>query len=74
MKLDRNMHVVDQIIRLVLGVGLIYFGFFDHNVISDPFFGYIVGIFGVINLGSGLVAVCPVYSMAGIRTHKAPAA
>jgi hypothetical protein len=70
MKIDRNMHPIDQILRILLGIALIYIGFFNGDMISDTLFRTLLGGFGVINLVSGLMAVCPVYLMAGISTSR----
>ena len=71
MKWSRNMHKVDQLFRILIGSAMIYFGFIDHSVIADPIFGIPLGLFGVVNLISGLMASCPVYSIAGFSTCKA---
>ena len=68
--LTRNMHRIDQFIRIILGALMIYFGFFDRSLISDELFGMLLGVLGVINLGSAVVGICPVYLIAGINTCK----
>jgi hypothetical protein len=65
------MHFADQIFRISIGLAMIYFGFIDNSIITDPIFGIPLGLFGVLNLVSGLVAKCPVYAIAGISTYKA---
>lgn len=68
MKLHRNMHPLDQLIRLIIGVVLVYIGFFNREVISDPILGALVGILGCLNLVSSFSAVCPLYLMANISS------
>lgn len=64
------MHGIDQSIRLLLGIVLIYIGFVDVSIIGDRFFSYLIGGFGILNLVSGAFGVCPVYMLAGIQTRK----
>ena len=70
MKMSRNMHRLDQGARAILGILLIYYGFLDRSVVDDALLGLLLGVFGVVNLGSALMGVCPVYLLAGIRTFK----
>lgn len=68
--LKRNLHNIDRIIRVVLGLGLVYVGFIEPSVIGNDIAAILLGLFGVVNIGAGLVAHCPVYNLAGISTHK----
>jgi hypothetical protein len=70
MKKNCNMHPVDRAVRITLGAILIFIGFFNRDLISDPLFGILVGIFGTINLVASVIGVCPVYLLAGISTLK----
>lgn len=63
------MGKLDQVLRAGIGLGLIWFGFFDHWFIHDPVAGAILGAFGIVNLLSASLAVCPVYLVAGINTR-----
>lgn len=65
-----NMHPIDRVLRITIGVFLMFIGFFTRDLISDPLFGTLLGIFGLINLVSSLVGICPVYLMAGISTLR----
>jgi len=56
----------DRIIRVVLGVVLLYVGF---GVMSGTG-GIIVGIIGLIPLITGLVGFCPLYSLFHLSTNK----
>jgi hypothetical protein len=64
------MNRVDQVIRTVAGIGMIYVGFIDTSILDDGFFNLLVGIFGVVNVAVGLVRVCPVYFAVGISTLR----
>ncbi len=70
MKINRNMHPFDQVLRVLLGIVLIYIGFFNGELISDALFRALLGGFGLVNLVSGLLGICPVYLMAGINTLR----
>ncbi|WPZ33469.1 DUF2892 domain-containing protein [Thalassobaculum sp. OXR-137] len=66
-----NMHTLDRIVRLVLGVGCLYAGFIDWGLIPNAVISVLVGLFGVVNLGSAIFGYCPVYRLGGIRTNRA---
>ena len=70
MTFNRNMHPIDQILRVLLGITLIYIGFFDRELVSDALLGSLLGAFGVVNMVSGFVAFCPVYAVAGLSTLR----
>lgn len=69
MFLKRNLHSVDKIIRLLIGVICIYLGFIDHTAISNDIVSNLLGLFGLINLLAGISSYCPVYGLAGISTY-----
>ena len=56
----------DRIIRVILGVVLLYVGF---GVMSGTG-GIIVGIIGLVPLITGLVGFCPLYSLFHLSTNK----
>ena len=70
MILNRNMHRIDQVARITLGIALIYIGFIDRGLVTDPLLGILLGVFGIMNLGSGILGVCPVYLVAGLSTLR----
>jgi hypothetical protein len=57
----------DRIVRVVLGAVLLFLGF--GGTISGAL-GIIVGIVGVVLVGTGLLGFCPLYSVLKIRTNK----
>ncbi len=68
----RNMGPLDQVLRAGIGLGLIWFGFFDDWFITDPVAGAILGVFGIVNLLFAPLAFCPVYRIASLNTRQAP--
>lgn len=67
---NRNMHPIDQVLRVLLGIALIYIGFFNAELVTDALLGILLGAFGVMNLLSGIVGFCPVYRVAGLSTLR----
>lgn len=67
----RNAGTVDRIIRTIIGTVLIFFGFIDPGYIGQGFLAVLVGIMGLINILVAITAICPVYTLAGIRTCRA---
>jgi len=68
MKIKRNMGRLDQMVRIVVGIASIYFGFIDSTLIAEPVIAICLGTFGVLNLLSVVMRHCPLYVMAGIST------
>ena len=58
----KNEGVVDRILRVVVGVGLIALVFFG----PQTAWGWI----GIVPLVTGLIGTCPVYSLLGINTCR----
>ncbi len=65
-----NIGRMDQIIRLVISLAMIYIGFIDKAILPDPVSSLVLGIFGVINLVVALVRYCPLYAVTGINTYN----
>lgn len=61
--MQANLHQVDRIIRIVIGITLILLPLFA--VIG--WWGYVVG---AILLATGLINFCPIYRLLGINTCK----
>ena len=66
--MTKNIGKIDRLIRAVMSSVFIYIGFFDDNLISDPFSSTIIGAIGIINLLVVLTRVCPLYSITDIDT------
>ena len=67
----RNEGTVDRIIRIIVGIALLYLGFVDKQWITGTS-SIVIGIIGLIPLVTGIVGICPLYKVFGIRTCKAP--
>ena len=68
MKKGPNMHQIDRVVRLIVGIICVYIGFIDFSLISSRPVGILVGIFGVVNIWAFITTRCPVYSAAGFST------
>ncbi|WP_455234678.1 YgaP family membrane protein [Thiogranum longum] len=66
-----NMSRFDQVVRIAIGLMLIYAGFVDTHVIADTFVASVVGVFGMVNIVVASIRFCPVYTLAGINTCHA---
>ena len=56
----------DRIVRVVLGIVLLYVGF----GVMDGTWGIVVGVVGLIPLITGAVGWCPLYALFGTRTAR----
>jgi hypothetical protein len=63
-----NMHTIDRVVRLIVGLICVYIGFIDLSLISSRPVAILVGVFGVVNLWAFITTRCPVYSVAGFST------
>lgn len=68
---NRNMSILDAIIRFATGALLIWIGFIADGVIANQLLAYLIGAFGILNIFSSLMRFCPVYRIAGLSTVKA---
>lgn len=68
MNLKCNMGRIDQVLRLIIGLVLLYVGFMNTSIINDSLINNILGVLGIINIAASLSRVCPVYYMANIST------
>jgi hypothetical protein len=59
-----NEHLVDRIVRVAAGLALLAAAFVGPRT---PF-----GYLGIIPLATGLLGSCPVYSLLGLSTRRAP--
>ena len=70
MKISRNMGPVDQTLRTLIGIALIYLGPVSHILTSDFMSGVLLGFIGILNIASSAIGYCPMYQMAGFFTYK----
>ena len=61
MPIKQNVGSIDSIIRKVLGIGAIYYGFISPQLVGDPLFANLLGFLGVIVIISSLFRYCPLY-------------
>jgi len=69
MNSKRNVGGLDRVLRTGISFIMIYFGFFNHSVVSDPIAGTILGVFGVGSLVVATIGYCPFYSLIGFCTY-----
>ena len=64
-----NVGTIDRIFRAVLGLVLLWFAFFSGLPLAEtPVWKYGAAIVGVVMLIVGVVRVCPIYSIFGLKT------
>lgn len=63
-----NEGLWDRIIRVIIGIVLVYWGFFSGSLQGTA--GTIVGIIGLIPLLTGIVGFCPLYTVFNFSTKK----
>ena len=68
--LRRNMSGIDAIIRFTIGVLLVWVGFLSDEIIANGLISLVVGIVGSLNIGSSLMRVGPVYTLARLSTVR----
>ena len=70
LKYYTNMGMQDRITRTILGAVLVYVGLFRPEMIGDHILNVLVAAFGVLNIISSLVKICPAYLLANISTAR----
>ena len=60
-----NIGKTDRLLRVALGVVLVIVG-----VVTSGSQGIIIGVVGLVPLGTGLMGYCPAYTLFGINTCK----
>lgn len=70
MTIKRNLHIIDIVVRALIGAALIYICFIDSDYIANDIVRWLVGTFGVINLAAAVFRSCPIYALAGISTYR----
>lgn len=70
--MTENVGTLDRILRLALGLGLLYLAFLSGMaVFSAPFAKYAAAAVGLIMLTTSGMRFCPLYSLLGLKTCKA---
>jgi hypothetical protein len=70
MALQRNVGLIDGILRTGISLIMFYLAFFYPDTAQDPVTASILGIIGAINLIVALVGICPVYLLTDINTTQ----
>ena len=68
--LKKNMHKVDRLLRAIVGVVLVYLGFFEYGWSSNSVLPLIIGSIGAANFVVALTGFCPVYVLANLNFAK----
>lgn len=66
--IKKNVGRIDQILRVIGGSVMIYYGFFEETAITNGLSGTLLGIFGIGIFLSAVFQNCPLYIVAGINT------
>lgn len=69
-RLQPNVGRLDQILRIGIGLILVWVGFFDPGLIGGGLIAGLVGLFGLLNILAAVLRVCPFYNLAGINTNN----
>ena len=64
--MKRNIGTIDRVLRVLGGIALVVVGF----AVLEGTAGIVVGVIGLIPLGTGLIGWCPLYSLFNLRTRK----
>ncbi len=62
--MQRNEGTIDRGLRIIIGLGILSLVFVGPQTAW--------GWFGLVPLATGLLGICPAYSLLGIRTCPAP--
>ena len=65
--MSKNEGPIDRVIRVIIGLAMLYVGFF----VMTGIWGTVVGVLGLVPLITGAIGFCPIYTMIGGGTNKA---
>lgn len=66
-----NMGTVDRVLRVVVGLVLLYLAFFSGaSLFAAGVLKWVAVIVGLVMLGTAAMKSCPLYSVLGIKTCK----
>lgn len=57
MNIKPNLHNLDRLVRIIIGIACIYIGFVDSSFIVNPMVSILVGIFGIVNIFAAAISV-----------------
>ena len=65
--MSKNEGNIDRVIRVIIGLIMLYVGFF----VMTGIWGTVVGVLGLVPLITGAIGFCPIYTLIGGGTNKA---
>jgi len=65
-----NMGTIDRVIRILLGLGLLTGAVAVYLIPKIPVLSIILGILGLVMLGTSAIGFCPLYAPFKITTRK----
>mgnify|MGYP003574009242 FL=1 len=65
--MSKNEGTIDRVLRVIIGLAMLYIGFF----VMTGTWGTVVGVLGFVPLITGAIGFCPLYSPFKINTNKA---
>ena len=68
--MKKNIGVLDMTIRLVIGVGFLYIGFFDNPLVTGGLSQKIIGFAAFVPLLTAILRFCPLYRLVDIDNCK----
>lgn len=66
--LKSNLNTLDRLLRSIIGVFFVLISFPFYNLISSELISMLSLVFGIVNILSGVLSWCVVYSLLGIST------
>lgn len=66
----KNIGKLDMVLRLGIGLGALYIGLIDKQLVTDTLSSYIFIGIGVIALVTAVTRFCPLYMIPGINTSS----
>ena len=70
MLFQHNMCTIDRILRVSVGIALLYVGFIDPDILGfeSTLVSIVIGVIGLMNIGSAFMGHCPVYKIANLSS------
>lgn len=67
---QHNMCTFDRALRVVAGIALLYVGFIDPDILGfeSKLVSIVLGVIGLMNIGSAFMGHCPMYKIAGLSS------
>lgn len=65
-----NVGTVDRVVRVIIGIICAYLALVPTPVLANEVLRVFIGLFGAVNLITGLLGWCPMYAIANMSTRK----